>query len=159
MSVPLRASTAQHRMLVHLNRDGLQDPSAGAHEHGRRLLLRAGVVGLAKQVDVQVLPAYQQQETFVIPLRWVATGPTGRLFPELDANLEISASGPEECCVRMVGSYRPPMGGVGAGLDRVVLHRVGEATFRTMLHRLCATLLDPPPPDEIDVPSSDARWN
>lgn len=62
----------------------------------------------------------------VIPLRWSATGPLGELFPTLDANLEISAADAGQCRVALIGSYRPPLGSVGAVLDRAVLRTAGH---------------------------------
>lgn len=39
--------------------------------------------------------------------------------------------------------YRPPLGALGAGLDRVVMRRVAEATIRTFAHRIGAAITDP----------------
>jgi hypothetical protein len=34
------------------------------------------------------------------------------------------------------GSYDPPLGAVGRGIDRALLHRIAEATARDFLERL-----------------------
>jgi hypothetical protein len=149
----LPPETARHRMLVHLRLVGLQGVSDEAVVDGRRSLLQAGVTGLSKQVQAQVRPAYLHADTMVVPLRWIATGPTGALFPELDANLEIEPAQGDQSLLRLTGSYRPPMGAVGVGIDRVVLHRVAEATFRTFLGQLKESLLaaNPDFDAELDV--------
>jgi hypothetical protein len=103
--------------------------------------MQAGVAGLTKQVQVLVRPAYLHGDAMVVPLRWVATGPTGALFPQLDANLEIAAASPTASNLRLLGSYRPPMGTLGVGVDRVVLHRVATATFTSFLRNLSDALL------------------
>ncbi len=145
VTLPLPAETARQRMLVHLHINGLEDVSADAFDSGHEMLLRAGVVGLSKQVLVQVLPPYLDVETMVVPLRWVATGPTGALFPQLDANLELTPATESESTLQLVGSYRPPLGEVGAGLDRVVLHRVAQSTCRSLLREVRSALLEPLP--------------
>lgn len=151
VSLPLPPATAWHRMLVHLFVDGLQDVSMEAFASGRQLLIRAGGAGLSKKVQVQVLQAYVENDALVVPLRWVATGPTGALFPQLDGNLEIVKVSAEESRLQLVGSYRPPLGEVGAGLDRAVMHRVAQSTFRGFLRQMSDALLAPNPAYDLDL--------
>jgi hypothetical protein len=147
LALPVGSATA--RMLVHLRIAGLQEVSEDAFGEGRELLMQAGIAGVSKSVLVQVLAPYRLDETLVVPLRWVATGSSGVLFPQLDANLELSAVSSEESVLRLVGSYRPPLGGIGASLDRLLLHRVADATARRLLKQLVADLMamDDPPAD------------
>jgi hypothetical protein len=146
IQVPLPADDAQERLLAHLRGDDdLQVASAGAYTDGRRVLMRAGTAGLTKQVQVQVLDPYERPDATVIPLRWVATGPAGGLFPQLDANIELSAVDHHTTQLALVGSYRPPFGEVGAGLDRLLLNQAAKATFRSLLRRLRVILLEPDP--------------
>jgi hypothetical protein len=140
--LPLPASEARSRLVGYLRAEGLQGVSESAFSEGQHLLVRAGVRGVSKEVQVQVLPAYVHGDAMVLPLRWVATGPTGAMFPQLDANLEIAWSSPTESVLRLAGTYRPPMGMVGNTLDRVLLHRVAEATSRALIHRLANALAD-----------------
>jgi hypothetical protein len=139
--IDLPVDAARHRMLVHLHVGGLQSEADGAVADARGSLMQAGVAGLTKQVQVLVRPAYLHGDAMVVPLRWVATGPTGALFPQLDANLEIAAASPTASNLRLLGSYRPPMGTLGVGVDRVVLHRVATATFTSFLRNLSDALL------------------
>ena len=45
----------------------------------------------------------------------------------------------------LAGSYRPPLGRLGAGLDRAILHRVATATMRCLLQSVAEALVSPAP--------------
>lgn len=62
-----------------------------------------------------------------------AAGVTGALFPALDADIKLAAEGEEGTRMTLSGVYRPPLGALGAGLDRVLLHRVATATIRSLI--------------------------
>ncbi|MDO8391286.1 MAG: hypothetical protein Q7V57_12445 [Actinomycetota bacterium] len=151
VAVPIPTSTAWHRMLVHLDVDGLQVNSSEAFDVSRTLFLRAGALGLSKTVEVQILSPYVAIDTMVIPVRWNVTGPSGHLFPQLDANLEIAPTVPGHSRLRIIGSYRPPLGALGTTLDQAVLHHVAEATLRRLLGTLRDALVAETP--ELAVPS------
>jgi hypothetical protein len=68
------------------------------------------------------------------PVRWKATGAT-QLFPHMDAEL-VLAPLLDATHLEFRGVYTPPMGPVGALLDRVALHRLAAATVRNFLERL-----------------------
>jgi hypothetical protein len=138
--LPVGVDEARGRLQEYLQAGGLQGDSDRAFSEGRNMLIRAGVLGVSKEVQVQVLPPYLYGATMLVPLRWVATGPSGAMFPQLDANLELMPDGAHGSILRVSGSYRPPLGAVGATLDRVVLHRVAEATSRTLLQKLARAL-------------------
>ena len=103
---------------------------------------RMSVAGLSKRVSIQLGSALLEGARAVMPIRVVATGPAG-LFPQLDADLELLASGPSAAVLRLTGSYRVPLGSAGKLLDRVLLHRVAEASLRDFLERVSQRLLDP----------------
>jgi len=146
--LPVTAGMARRRLVEFVAAEGLQDVSVRAFGEGRSLLLRAGVRGISKEVLVQALPAYMNDDTLVLPLRWVATGPGGAMFPQLDANLEITPAGAAAADLTIEGAYRPPLGVIGSTLDRVALHRVAEATVRALLQRLARALTGDPAADE-----------
>jgi hypothetical protein len=75
-------------------------------------------------------------EVMVLPLRWEATGVTGRLFPVLDADLTRTPAGAGRTLMTLNGAYRPPLGGIGAELDRDVLRRAAAATIESLLTRI-----------------------
>ena len=68
-------------------------------------------------------------------MTWRATGPE-RLFPQLDADLEVAALGPQRTQLSISARYRPPLGAFGRALDRALLHRVAEATIKDFLDRV-----------------------
>jgi hypothetical protein len=132
-------------------RDGLLQPTPNwvtdganaAYAEGERLCLTlsptGSAPGIGKRVQVELGAGYPRGEGFVVPLSWWATGPQ-RLFPTLDADLEIMPLGPDQVMLTLMGRYEPPLGPLGRGLDRLVLHRVAEACVRSFLRRTAAGL-------------------
>ena len=141
IAVPV--AVALERLLAYLQGDGLQTASLDAFSMGQALLVRAGFAGLSKQVAVQNLPAYSRGDTIVIPIRWVATGPVADLFPPLDANLELDPAGGGTSRLTLRGSYRPPLGRVGASLDQMVLHQAARTTVSGFLKLVSRAILTP----------------
>ena len=82
----------------------------------------------------------------MLPLRWQATGPGVALFPALDADLALTPAGEHASRLSLAGACRPPLGPVGAGLDRAIFHQVAQATIRSLLARVADTLTRPPGP-------------
>ncbi len=80
------------------------------------------------------IPIRGDQQT-TIPFAWEATGTPG-LFPKLDADLVVSAVGPDLSQIAMRGTYAPPLGPLGRALDRAVLHRVAEASVKSFVDRV-----------------------
>ena len=101
---------------------------------------RLDAAGLSKKVSIQVGSALRETARAVMPMRVVATGPAG-LFPQLDADLELLATGPSTVMLRLTGSYRVPLGTAGRLLDRMLLHRAAEASLRHFLKRVSERLL------------------
>ena len=139
-TLPLPYEQARVRLLDYVRVDGLQSSSEDAFEQGRDLLVRAGVGAVSKQVLVQLLQPYEHEHTTVVPLRWVATGAAGTLFPQLDGNLELAPTDDECSTLRLAGAYRAPLAAVGATLDRVLLHRVAEASVSRFLEDVVTDL-------------------
>jgi hypothetical protein len=99
-----------------------------------------GSHGPAKEVLVRLLPGRLVDESFVIPMRWEVRGPTGRLFPSLDANIGLVAAGPERSTLSIVGRYEPPLGRLGARADRAGMSRIASATMTALLDEIAAQL-------------------
>lgn len=118
---------------------------ADAYAAGNAVLRRAGFAGITKEVAIQTLPPYQRGETTVIVTRMVATGAAGYLFPVLDADFELSPTHDGETRVLLRGTYRPPLGSLGAALDRAVLHRAAEATVRRLITQAAEVATETPP--------------
>jgi hypothetical protein len=110
--------------------------SQGAHGDGLTGLVRVGplgaVPGMSKLVKVHFLDVVTRGESAVLTLRWEATGPGGRLFPALDADIWLTSAEQRSARLSLAGVYRPPLAAVGAGLDRAVLHKVADATVLSL---------------------------
>ena len=121
----------------------LADHASAAYAEGERLFVTvtatAGGVPVGKRVHIDLGAPYERGDGSVVPLSWWATG-AQRLFPTLEADLEIMPLGPDQVMLTLMGRYEPPLGAVGRGLDRLVLHRIAEASVRSFLHRTAANL-------------------
>jgi hypothetical protein len=124
----------------------LGNASASAYSDGLAGLIRigpfGGVLGASKLVKVSLLEPVQRADAVAIPLRWEATGATGKLFPVLDADLSLAPAGTRQTLMMIDGAYRPPLGAAGAVIDRIVLGHAADATVRSLLDRISAALAD-----------------
>lgn len=144
--------TAQAR-LAHLARDGqLRHASDDAYRTLGSGLARVGPLGAAPGMSKLVVVRFSEmalrKDFASAAMRWEATGPGGALFPVLDADIMLTKSGDDAAILAVWGVYRPPFGALGAGLDRMVLRRVAEATIREFTHRIGAAITDPAAPPE-----------
>ncbi|MDQ1695609.1 MAG: hypothetical protein QOJ03_962 [Frankiaceae bacterium] len=142
LTLPLPADEAQCAVEQALSGHALHHHAQRAMDEGLDILLDVRPArlphGLSKTVVARTLPARRVGTTAVIPLRWEATGPASHFYPSLDANIGITPSDPLTSVLSIVGSYAPPLGGLGAGLDRLALSRVAQATVEAFLHQLAA---------------------
>jgi hypothetical protein len=130
---------AARTRLVHLSRnDVLRSASQDAYSAGIAGLARVGALGLTKVVRVQMRELAETDGSCGLAIRWEATGPGGGLFPTLDADIRLLPAGEQTTLLVLSGVYRPPLGSLGAALDRAALHRVAAATIRNFLDRLAA---------------------
>jgi len=122
----------------------LSDASGDAYAEGLAGLVRVGpfgeMPGASKLVRVLLLEPVVRDSSLTLSLRWEATGPMGRLFPVLDANIILIPAGENESQLALAGAYRPPLAAVGQTLDRVLLHRAASATVRSLLSRIAETI-------------------
>ena len=62
----------------------------------------------AREVIVRLLPARRLDQRVMVDLRWETIGATGRMFPALDAILELAAwEDPNMSRLSIIGSYQP----------------------------------------------------
>jgi hypothetical protein len=139
---------AARARLANLIRGGLLlSVSEGAYGEGIAGQARVGPLGsapgISRLVEVHVRDLAETSDSAGLALRWAATGPGGRLFPALDADLTLRSAGEQATVLALVGAYRPPLGGLGAGLDQAILHRVATATIRTFLGRVADAIVRP----------------
>ena len=148
----------QQRLLQRLRLDGLHAESRDSFDEEHALLVRAGVAGVTKTVAMATFPPYLRGQVTVIPIRWVATGPLGELFPTLEANLEVGPTGDGRTLFVLIGAYRPPLRRIGQRIDRLVMHNVGTATARGFLSRLTAQVMTCPEADLAAEPGRTRRF-
>lgn len=121
----------------------LDASAASAYREGERLRLRVGPHGVenlvGKEVVVEVGTPRQSGSTLVVPMRWRATH-VPALFPELDGELTIAPIHAGGTHLTLRGNYDPPLGWVGEQLDRLVFHRIAEATVRSFLKNVVAAI-------------------
>jgi hypothetical protein len=134
--------------LVNLTHSGsLIRASKDAYGEGITGLLRVGPVGsalgMSKLVKVHVQDLVTRGPTATLPLRWEVTGPGGAVFPALDATITLAEAGEQATALRLDGTYRPPLGALGAGLDTAIMRRVAKATIRSFVTRIAIVIAHP----------------
>jgi hypothetical protein len=113
--------------------------ATSANHRGDRLLAEVGFgddVRIARTVALAVGDPIRMPTKTTIPLRWSASGPTGGVFPALDADLEVAPLEDGRCQLAISARYEPPLGAVGRAIDRALLARVAEATIKDFLDRV-----------------------
>lgn len=138
---------AQARM-VNLARSGrLRHASDDAYRELGTGLARIGPLGaapgLSKLVAVRFSDIAANQDCAIWAIRWEATGPGGTLFPALDADIKLTPAGDDATTLALSGVYRPPLGGVGAALDRAIMRGVAQATIRAFTRHIGAAIAHP----------------
>src|SRR5205085_923193 len=91
---------------------------------------------LEKRVKIEFGPPINLTAKTILPMRWRPDGGREGLFPLLDADLEISAMGPQITHLAVTARYEPPFGAIGRLIDRAVLHHIAEATLKDFLDRV-----------------------
>jgi hypothetical protein len=138
---------AQARLVNLTRRGGLSSASKAAHADELSAVIRVGPFGDAaaasKLVRVRYLDPVCRGDVMTLALRWEATGVTGALFPVLDADITLTPAGHQATRLVLAGSYRAPLGGLGAGLDKAILNRVAMATIRALLRNVADSLASP----------------
>jgi len=157
--------TARAR-LADLTRGGLlRHASDDAYRGLESGITRVGPLGSAPGMSKLVVVRFGEmavREGFAsVAMRWEATGSGGALFPALDADITLTKAQGGTAILAVWGVYRPPLGGLGAGLDQVALRRVAQATIRNFTHRIGAAITAPAAtawvPDAGGLPDSPAR--
>jgi hypothetical protein len=95
--------------------------------------------GLGRRVAIQLGEPVRFPSMTSLPLTWEPVGLEG-VLPRLDATIEVGSLGGDRTQLAISARYRPPLGVVGRAVDRVLLHRVAEATLKDFLDRLGAAI-------------------
>jgi hypothetical protein len=138
VELPLPAAQVE-RALLASPAEWLAAVAGEAQERGDGLLTEVGVgplgTRLRRRVAIQLGDPVRFPSMTSLPLTWEPLGLEG-LLPRLDANLELGSLGDDRTQLAISASYRPPLGAVGRTVDRVLLHRVAEATVKDFLDRV-----------------------
>ena len=125
--------------LVAAGPDWLGDSLVAAYEEGEQLSLRVissiGPIRLSKRVSAELGELVLKSDRVTQPLRWRAAGATG-LFPAMVAELEFTPMGTSMTSISFMGRYVPPLGPLGREVDRMLLHRLAQASVRALLSRV-----------------------
>lgn len=121
----------------------LAESASSAEASAERLRIRIGPGGphalVAKTVELQLGEPVICDGVTTIALLWEATGPAA-LFPRLDGSLDVLSLGHQMTQVTLFARYDPPLGVIGAGIDRLVLHHLAEHTIRAFLQDVAQRL-------------------
>jgi hypothetical protein len=138
IEVPLPADQVE-RALLDSPAEWLSAIAGAAQERGNGLLAEVGVgpleAGLRRRVSLRLGEPVRFPSMTSVPLTWEPVGLEG-LLPRLDANIELGPLGEDRTQLAISARYQPPLGVVGHAIDRVLLHRVAEATLKDFLDRV-----------------------
>jgi hypothetical protein len=153
LELPLPAGQVEEALLG--SPTGWLSAMAGeAQRRGDGLLTEVGVgplgARLGRRVTVQLGEPVRFPSMTSLPLTWEPVGLEG-LLPRLDANIELGSLGKDRIQLAMSASYRPPLGVVGRTIDRMLLHRVAEATVKDFLDRVGEAIAKRPVADNAHV--------
>jgi hypothetical protein len=114
--------------------------SSDAYGEWGKGLARVGPLGpgwgVSRLVEVRFRDLVMHGKSAVLTLRWEAVGSGGGLFPVLDADITLAPYGESASLLALTGAYRPPLGAVGATMDRLVLRRVAQTTIQGFVNQL-----------------------
>jgi hypothetical protein len=143
LELPLPARQVEHAMLDPAA-DWLSTVAGEAQRRGDHLLTEVGVgpLGprLGRRVNIQVGQPVRFPSMTSLPLTWEPVG-LEEVLPRLDANIELGFLGEDRTQLAISARYRPPLGVLGRSVDRVLLHRVAEATVKDFLDRVGAAII------------------
>jgi hypothetical protein len=124
-------------------RDLLADHADAAYREGeqlsRRLDPRMRHKWLGKRIVIDLGQPYELAGRLVLPIHWWAPG-ADRLYPCLEADLEVAPVGDGRTQITLMGRYDPPSALQGSGADRILHHHIAEASIRTFLVKIAAAL-------------------
>lgn len=141
VTVEASFADAQARLSDLVRNATLEGVSEDAYGAGATALMRVGPTpAISRLVRAEFRELVSRGDTAVLTLRWEAAGPRGGLFPVLDADITLAPAGETATLLRIDGAYRPPLGSLGAGLDRALFNRVATATIRDFVSRIAQAL-------------------
>ena len=117
--------------------------ASDAEWKGNRLLTEVGFDAGKLRVESGVTVEFGVPQRLggrtIVPMTWAPLD-ARRLFPRLEADIELSAFGSARSQLAISARYHPPLGVVGRVVDRTMLHLVAEATIKDFLDRVAQNL-------------------
>lgn len=115
--------------------------SVGLDCDGCELMAKVGVtlagIPVYKQVRLHVgaAPELLREDRVMLPVSWeTAGGPP--IFPKMAGTLHVEPAGPELTRITLNATYDPPLGALGALIDRSLMHRLARMTMMDFVERL-----------------------
>ena len=96
-------------------------------------------VPLHKRVVVELGPVRREADWLRVGVSWTPVS-AAALFPTMEGEFHLEPHTYRETKISVSGSYEPPLGIAGRGLDAVVMHRAAEATFEDLARTIAAEL-------------------
>lgn len=112
---------------------------------GRRLMAKVGVkvagIPVYKHVQLTVgaMPYGTGWDRIMLPVTWQTSGGPP-IFPKMAGTLHVEPGGPGVTRLTLNATYDPPLGSLGALLDRTLMHRLANLTMVDFVERLAAAL-------------------
>jgi hypothetical protein len=157
-------NVAQARLVNLARGSSLASASGQSYDEGITHLTRVGPLGpapgISKLVEVRYRDLVTHGDSAVLTLRWEVTGHGSGVFPALDADITLTRAGEDATVLSVAGAYRPPLGSVGAGLDRAIMHRAATATISSFINRIAEAIVHPDqaPAHSRDIGAAGAAW-
>jgi hypothetical protein len=96
-------------------------------------------IDLAKRVQVSLGTPRRLAGRLILPIAW-SSAPGRHLFPLFDGTIEVEALYRDVTELTLAGSYRVPLGPVGAALDTALLQAAARDTAARLVEALAAIL-------------------
>jgi hypothetical protein len=142
LELALPAAVVEEALLA-AEPEWLSAVAGAAQARGDGLLGAVGVgpLGprLGRRVRVELGAPVRLPSLTSLPLSWEPVGRHG-VLARLDATLELGPLGQGRTQLALSARYHPPLGRLGQAIDRVLVHRVAEATIKDFLDRLGAAV-------------------
>ena len=119
--------------------------SVGLDGDGKQLMAKVGVVVAGIPVyrhvrlEVGSAPELLGDDRIMLPVRWETTGGPP-IFPKMEGTLHVEPAGPHETRITLNATYDPPLGRLGALIDRGLMHRLANMTMADFVARLARRL-------------------
>ena len=114
----------------------LEEALRATRREAERLKAGIGHAGwppvLSADLELRTGPVRDRDDAMLVAFGWESPREAS-LLPRLDADLEVAPFGAQATALALRGRYEPLGGILAQSLDRVLLHRLAEATMRSFL--------------------------